>query len=115
MAQVQVITGVERRRRWSGEQKRAIVAAAFAPGAVVSEIARRADINTGLIYRWRQELRAPSEGFAEVVMLPGAGDVPAVAAAPALEVEFADHTRVRIPASTSPELAAAVVAALARR
>lgn len=115
MAQVQVITGIERRRRWSGEQKRAIVAAAFAPGAAVSEIARRADINTGLIYRWRQEFRTPSEGFAEVVMLPGAGDVPAVAAAPVLEVEFADHTRVRIPASTPPDLAAAVVKALAGR
>ncbi|MTJ82840.1 MAG: transposase [Telmatospirillum sp.] len=32
MAQVHVITGVERRRRWSDDQKRAIVAAAFSPG-----------------------------------------------------------------------------------
>lgn len=115
MAWVQIISGVERRRRWSEEQKRAIVAAAFAPGAMVSEIARRAELNTGLTYGWRQEFHALSGGFAEVVMLPGTGDVPTVAAAPALEVKFADHTRIRIPASTSPELAAAVVATLARR
>ncbi len=53
MGQIQVITGMERRRRWSDEQKRAIVAAAFAPGAVVSEVARRADIYANQIYRWR--------------------------------------------------------------
>lgn len=38
MAQVHVITGVERRRRWSPDQKRTLVAAAFAPGAVVAEV-----------------------------------------------------------------------------
>jgi transposase len=32
MARVEVITGPERRRRWSEEQKRAIVAASLAPG-----------------------------------------------------------------------------------
>ena len=37
MAQVHVTTGVERRRRWSPEQKRAVVAA-FAPGAVVLQV-----------------------------------------------------------------------------
>jgi transposase len=42
MARVEVISGIERRRRWSEEQKRAIVAESFAPGAVVSEVARRA-------------------------------------------------------------------------
>jgi hypothetical protein len=32
------------RRRWSAEQKRAIVAESLAPGAVVTEVARRAEI-----------------------------------------------------------------------
>src|SRR5215831_3961648 len=41
MARVEVISGPERRRRWSAEQKRAIVAESLAPGAVVTEIARR--------------------------------------------------------------------------
>jgi transposase len=58
MARVEVITGRERRRRWTEDQKRAIVAESFAPGAMVSDIARRTDISSGQIYRWRQELRA---------------------------------------------------------
>jgi transposase-like protein len=37
------------RRRWSAEQKRAIVAKSLAPGAVVTEIARRAEIGPGQI------------------------------------------------------------------
>jgi transposase len=44
MARVDVITGPERRRRWSEEQKRAIVAESLAPGVVVREVARRADM-----------------------------------------------------------------------
>jgi hypothetical protein len=52
MARIEVITGPERRRRWSAEQKRAIVAGSLAPGAAVTEIARRADICAGQLYRW---------------------------------------------------------------
>jgi transposase len=40
MARVEVITGRERRRRWTEDQKRAIVAESFAPGAMVSDVAR---------------------------------------------------------------------------
>jgi len=76
MARVEVITGPERRRRWSDEQKRAIVNASFAPGAVVSEVARRADISSGQIYRWRQEFRATAAGFAQVLIAPAEGPAP---------------------------------------
>jgi transposase len=38
MARFEVFSGPERRRRWSGEQKRAVVAAAFALGAVRAPI-----------------------------------------------------------------------------
>jgi transposase len=41
MSRVEVLSGPERRRRWSAEQKRSIVAEAFAPGASVCEVARR--------------------------------------------------------------------------
>src|SRR5207253_10826637 len=68
MARVEVITGPERRRRWSEDQKREIVAASFAPGAVVREVARRAEVSPGQIYRWRQELRAVTSGFAQVLI-----------------------------------------------
>jgi transposase len=69
MARVEVITGRERRRRWSEEQKRAIVAASLAPGAVVADIARRADISAGQIYRWRQEMRTAAAGRPSPVSL----------------------------------------------
>ena len=120
MARVEVITGPERRRRWSEEQKRAIVAESFAPGAVVSEVARRAEIGAGQIYRWRKELHGVADGFAPVLIAPpnpaavtAAGD-PACGE-PAIEVEFAGKVRVRILGSVPPELAAAVVNALSRR
>ncbi len=41
-AQVEVITSVQRRRRWSRAEKERIVAAAMEPGAVASEVARSA-------------------------------------------------------------------------
>jgi transposase len=136
MAQVHILTGPERRRRFSLEQKRAIVAAAFAPGAVVSEVARQADVCTSLIYRWRRELGWVRGGFAEVVVAPtiddrgdsGAprclsalsaveaarSDTAAVTAA-AIEIDLSGSSRLRIPASIPPDLAAAVIAALRRR
>ena len=114
MASVEVLVGAERRRRWRTEQKQAIVAAGFAPGAVVHDVARQADVTSSLIYRWRRDLRAAANGFARVLVAP-AGDARAPQPIPAIELEFAGNTGVRIPASVSPALAAAVVAALARR
>src|ERR1700693_4752675 len=109
MARVEVITGPERRRRWSDEQKRAIVGASFAPGAVVSEVARRADISAGQIYRWRQELRG-AVGFTQVLIAESPAPTPAHGAAPctepAIEVEVG-KARVRIPGSIPAALAAA--------
>jgi transposase len=111
MARVEVITGIERRRRWSEDQKREIVAAAFAPGAVVSTVARRADLSTGAIYRWRRELRREMTGFSEVVVAPGVAD----RGGHSIEVMMGDGVHARIPGSIPPELAAAVVKALVRR
>jgi transposase len=122
MAHVEVITGPERRRRWSEEQKRAIVAASLASGAVVADVARRADISAGQIYRWRQEIRsAAAAGFTPVLIASAespatpADDGPRSGTEPAIEVEFAGKVRVRIPGSVPAALAVAVVKALARR
>jgi transposase len=122
MPRVEVITGPERRRRWSEDQKRVIVAASLAPGAVVADVARRADISAGQIYRWRQEMRATAAaGFTPVLITSAenpaapAEDRPASGAEPVIEVDFAGKVRVRIPTSVPAELAAAVVKALARR
>jgi transposase len=114
MAQIHIMTGPERRRLWSEEQKRAIVAAAFAPGAVVSDVARQADVHPSLIYRWRQELSA-LPGFAEVIVTPEPPDRAPARTEAVIEVDVAERARVRIPASAPPDLAAAVIAALAQR
>ena len=108
MASVEVLVGPERRRRWSVEQRQAIVAAAFGSGAVVRDVARQADVTPSLIYRWRRDLRAAANGFAQVLVAP-TGDGRALSPEPAIEVEFAGNARMRIPASVSPALAAAVV------
>ena len=49
--QVEVITSVQRRRRWSRAEKERIVAAAMEPGAIASEIARAAGIHTSQLWR----------------------------------------------------------------
>jgi transposase len=114
MAQLHVISGPERRRRWSDEEKRSIVAAAFAPGAIVTAVARRVDVCASQLYRWRQELRAASNGFAELVVLPDRA-APEAGSIPAVEIDFTGVAHVRIPASVPAELAVAIVKALARR
>ena len=118
MSQVHIMTGLERRRRWSEDQKREIVAAAFAPGAVVSEVARKADICTSLIYRWRREFGSAPGGFAEVIVAPvdhGVGEPRWRSGAPSIEVAFTGTSHVRIPASIPPDLATAVIKALIGR
>lgn len=52
---IEVITSVERRRRWSRDDKERLVAACLEPGAVLSEIARAAGIHVSQLFRWRKE------------------------------------------------------------
>ena len=95
------------------------MAASFAPGAVVREVARRAEVSPGQIYRWRQELRAVTSGFAQVLIAssagPDQGTREPTCGEPAVEVELAGKARVRIPGSIPAGLASAVIKALARR
>src|SRR5258708_11705304 len=106
MASVEVLAGPERRRRWSVEQKQAIVAAAFGPGAVVRDVARRADVTASLIYRWRRDLRAAANGFAQVLVAP-AGDGVAVPAGPAGVGEILGSGPGKVPASGAPAVVGA--------
>jgi len=53
--QVEVITSVQRRRRWLRTEKERIIAAALEPGAVASEVAREAGIHASQLFRWRQQ------------------------------------------------------------
>ena len=48
---VEVVTWVERRRRWSRDEKERIVAASLEPDAVASEVARAAGIHSSQLFR----------------------------------------------------------------
>ena len=70
---IEVITRGQRRRRWSLEEKQAIVAESLAPNASPTAVARRHEIGTRLLYAWRHQLlgRRPDEAarFARVDVL----------------------------------------------
>jgi transposase len=59
MSRVEIVSGVERRRRWSDEAKLEILAEADRPGVRIGDVARRHDIFPAQIRTWRQKLLAP--------------------------------------------------------
>src|SRR5947207_1719123 len=65
---------VERRRRFSVEQKLAVLAEAMAPGANMSEVARRHGLVPTQVYKWR---RLAELG---VIGMPGASELPSFVA-----------------------------------
>src|SRR3954452_7435763 len=54
---VEVLGAVERRRRWSFEDKARLVAESFEPGVSVCSVARRHGIAQGLLFTWRRQAR----------------------------------------------------------
>jgi len=54
---MEIITGIERRRRWSAAEKLRIVAETEQPGAGIAGIARRYEISRGLLWNWRSQVR----------------------------------------------------------
>jgi transposase len=54
---MEIITGIERRRRWRVEDKLRIVAETEQPGACFAEIARRYEVSRGLLWNWRSQVR----------------------------------------------------------
>lgn len=53
---VEVITGIERRRHYSDEEKQRLVEEAFRPGVSVTAFARRQGLCPSLLYRWRRRM-----------------------------------------------------------
>ena len=118
MGRMTVISGAERRRRWSDEDRARILAATCEPGAVIAEVARREDICTSLVFKWRREMReavqAAAGGFAPVVVEPAAPPLPTSSAclgAAVIEVEL-NEARVRIHAGAPSSAIAAALKAL---
>ena len=88
---VEVLTGTPRRRRWSDEEKAAIVAESEMPGAQASEIALRYGLHRNQLYGWRREFGSVANAMAEAGA-PGPDFIPVVAddgsGAAAVEIEI---------------------------
>jgi transposase len=88
---VEVLTGTPRRRRWSDEEKAAIVAESQVPGAQASEIALRYGLHRNQLYGWRREFGSVGHAMAEAGA-PGPDFIPVVAddglGAAAIEIEI---------------------------
>jgi transposase len=62
LRRIELITGAERRRKWSADEKAEIVAESLAEGAVVSEVARRHGLSPQQLFGWRARLRDAVRG-----------------------------------------------------
>lgn len=122
MGQITVFSGPERRRRWSDEQRLQILSEAFAPGACVSEVARRHEVSTGQLYTWRTRLMVGAAepvtdfdagpAFAEAVVIEDRGAISHGSAVAAVVADLPRGRRVTIYPGASPALATAVLKAL---
>ena len=129
---LEVFTGAGHRRRWSGEDKAAVVAQSHAGLGTVSEIARRNGLASSQLFAWRRDARlaaeaeiaarpsielAPASAFVPVVVEPVAARLHAQAAvrrrspAAAVEIEI-DGVSVRIARGAESRMIAAVIDAL---
>ena len=118
----EVITGTGRRRNWPAEVKARIVAESLAPGAQVSDIARRHGIRPQQLFGWRREAREgrlpmPHEEVSTFVPIVtnlsgvSAAARPAAEAQTSVEIEMRGvvvRLRGRIAAGSLAEVLAAV-------
>jgi transposase len=111
---MEIITGVERRRRWRLEEKLRLVAECDAPGGSVTRVARQHDISRALLWSWRRQFReractAPAPAFHPVALAS-----PGSATLAGIEIHFPDGTKLNIPRDTDAALAERVIGALRR-
>jgi transposase len=115
MAYATLLTGPERRRRWPEDERRRLVAPAFAPGAVVTQVARDNDVSTSLIYKWRQAAAAERDQmFVPAVLAePWLGfSAEPSAAAGSITVDLPGGGRVSIGSGASVALMTATLRAM---
>jgi transposase len=114
---MEIISGVERRRRWRIEDKLRILAE-IDGGATLTDVARRYDVSRGLLWQWRDaqrqgRLTAERATFVPVRLVPelvepgtveGAADLPsmprpaegAAEGSRSVEIVLSDGTVLRV-------------------
>jgi transposase len=123
----EIISRVERRRRWTSEQKLKILTEALEPGAVVSAVADRNGISRSQVYAWKRlaqtggipgiSLNGPAKAhFAPVRIQAVSLDAPAAAHPQrrpgVVEIVLTDGRIVRVEESIEPLRLARLVAVL---
>src|SRR5260370_30535904 len=101
MTTVTVLSGPERRRRWTASEKARIVAESLAPGAVVTAVAQRHDVHPNLVHHWRRQAKRAAGDGRGLKLLPVAVTGPVVTASKAagsIESELSGGGRVRVDA-----------------
>jgi transposase len=106
------VSGHRRKRReWPEVLKHRIVAETLAPGASVSVVARRHDVNANQLFKWRREMGAepgPGDGDGvalvpvEVVAAP-TPSAPRARRGGVIEIVFAGGARVSLRGEVPPE------------
>lgn len=111
------------RRRWPDASKVKIVAESYAPGVVVTELARRHGALASQVHAWRKAVRegrlvAPAgDGamFARVIVAaapdPKPRTPPLTTSGPIIEID-GDGVQVRVRTGADPELVGAIIRAL---
>jgi transposase len=130
---VEVLNGVERRRRWSHDDKMRIVEETLAPGAKVTEVARRNGVAASVVFTWRRQARtvekvgacfapvqiAATETREENARLLPEDDrrVRSVAASRIglIEIDLGNRRRIRVDAQVDADALARVLDVLERR
>ena len=133
---VEVLGGVERRRRWSSDEKTRLVEETLVPGAKVSEVARRNGISASLLFTWRRQAWAVESPAAVVprfaaVQIAGPGPAVEIAKSPSaeppqsrpaapsrsglIEISLGGGKRVRVDANVDAAALARVPDVLERR
>ena len=123
---MEIINGVERRRRWRDEDRLRILAE-IDGGAKLNDVARRHDVSRGLLWQWR-EARRRGRLVAEVptfvplrvvpeLPAPESREMAAPSPAASAEAEGASDGRIEIvlPDGTAVRVAEGISAAALRR
>ena len=121
-----VITGVERRRRWSVAEKLRLVEEASRSGGSVSAVAQRHGVCRSLLFTWRRQYREGALGVGEPprfvpvavtaeAALPPSGCGLADRPMGLIEIELPNGCRLRVDREVDSHTLRRVVAALGGR
>ena len=113
---LEVITGAGGRRRWPTDEKARILEEAMAPGAVVSEVARRNGMSPQHLFTWlrqaKREAAASPLAFTPVVVSPDVPQPTPAASCEAIIEIVVEGAVIRVPHGVDGATLALVLHAL---